>query len=101
VAAFAAANSPSKIPNVTTTRTASSLQSVNYRGKTKPLLPRFRNGRLFTQQSVGNSAGNELRNHPYGNRAPTFVARLPLVRDEICIIAVQKFVSVRLDLLCH
>lgn len=46
-------------------------------------------------------AARQLRNHPDGDRAPDAIARLALIRDEVGVIAMQKFVAVRFDLFCH
>ena len=45
-----------------------------------------------------NSVVRRLRNHPPGNRAPSAVARLALVRDELGVIAVLNFVPVGFDM---
>jgi hypothetical protein len=42
-----------------------------------------------------------LRNHPPGDRAPSAVARLALVRDEVGVIAVLNFVPEGFDMFRH
>jgi len=48
-----------------------------------------------------NSVVRRLRNHPPGNRAPSAVARLALVRDEVGVIAVLNFVPEGFDMFRH